>query len=80
MNITYRVTKDVRHLCVYTADVDAAWTGHYRAICGAGSKGRLEFTNIFASEADYEYAMRRPICKRCARQAHGLAIEVGVAR
>lgn len=64
----YLVTKDVRHLAVWTRNHEPRdLTGRYRPICGEAIKGRLEYTHRFFSEDDYQYAMRRPICRRCLK-------------
>ena len=76
--VMYRVTKDVRHLSVWTSDAPGDTRGRYRPICGAIIKGRLTMDSAYESPAALAFAMRRPICKRCSRQAADLATEAGV--
>jgi hypothetical protein len=73
--IAYHVTKDVRHLSVWTADCPSETQRRYRPVCGAAISGRLESTNVFVGDAACEYAFRRPICKRCVDVAAWLGFE-----
>lgn len=72
--VLYQVTRDVRHLVVWTSDKAGLW--HASPICGSpAQKGRIEVPG-FMSAAESKYAMRRPICKRCVRTAQKIATAV----
>jgi hypothetical protein len=80
VNAAYMVSRDVRHLAVWTANVRpesfAYPTGYYRPLCGreplpypeANAQLPVVWTDAQYDNGELERALTKPVCRMCLRR------------